>query len=113
MKSILQAIKDEAYYPINDGLVENKLIGRDLVPNDEFSKAVMESDAFKGALADTLYTLIQQVNVSEGDKSFGAMTDKQREALLIRINNLYEAIGEEPVEIEPKPMVYINSESWM
>ena len=113
MKSILQAIKDEVYYPINDGLVENKLIGRDLVPDGVFSKAVMESDAFMGALADTLYTLIQQVNVSEGDKSFGAMTDKQREALLIRINNLYGAIGEEPVEIEPKPMVYINSESWM
>lgn len=108
MKNILQAIKDEAYYPLNDGIVENKLIGRELDPDQEFSKSVLDSDAYKGALADTLLTLIQQVNVSEGDKSFGAMTDKQREALLIRINNLYKAIGEEPVEIEQKPMVYIN-----
>ena len=108
MKTILQAIKDEIYYPINDGLVENKLLGRDLNPDDEFSKAVLDSDGWKGALADSLLTLIQQVNVSEGDKSFGAMTDKQREALLIRINNLYKAIGEESVEIELKPMVYIN-----
>ena len=108
MKTILQAIKDEIYYPINDGLVENKLLGRDLFPGEEFSKTISDSDAWKGALADSLLTLIQQVNVSEGDKSFGAMTDKQREALLIRINNLYKAIGEEPVEIELKPTVYIN-----
>lgn len=108
MKTILQAIKDEIYYPINDGLVENKLLGRDLSPDEELSKAVLDSDAWKGALADSLLTLIQQVNISEGDKSYGAMTDKQREALLIRINNLYGAIGEEPVEIELKPTVYIN-----
>lgn len=108
MKTILQAIKDEIYYPINDGLVENKLLGRELSPDGEFSKSVLDSDAWKGALADSLYSLIQQVNVSEGDKSFGAMTDKQREALLIRINNLYKDIGEDPVEIELKPTVYIN-----
>lgn len=108
MKTILQAIKDEIYYPINDGLIENKLLGRDLSPDGEFSKVVQDSDAWKGALADSLLTLIQQVNISEGDKSYGAMTDKQREALLIRINNLYGAIGEEPVEIELKPTVYIN-----
>lgn len=108
MKTILQAIKDEIYYPINDGLVENKLLGRDLVPDGEFSKTVLNSDAWKGALADSLLTLIQQVNISEGDKSYGAMTDKQREALLIKINNLYGSIGEEPAEIELKPTVYIN-----
>ncbi len=108
MKTILQAIKDEIYYPINDGLVENKLIGRDLNPDEEFSKEVLTSNQWKGALADSLISLIQQVNVSEADKSFGAMTDKQREALLIRTNNLYKSIGEEPVEIELKPTVYIN-----
>ena len=113
MKTILQAIKDEVYYPINEGLIENKLLGRDLSPDGEFSKAVLDSDKWKGALADTLLTLIQQVNVSEGDKSFGSLTDKQREAILIRVNKLYAAIGEEAVEIESKPMVFINPESWM
>lgn len=108
MKSILQAIKDEAYYPINDGLVENKILCRELDPAMEYNAFVAKSNAFIGALADTLYSLIQQTSVSEGDKSFGAMTDKQREALLIRINKLYGAIGEEPVEIELKPTVYIN-----
>jgi hypothetical protein len=113
MKSILQAILDEVYYPINEGLVENKIISRRMDPDEEYSADVAESDPFKGALADTLLTLIQQVNVSEADKSFGALTDKQREALLTRINNLYKAIGEEEVELEAKPMVYINTESWM
>ena len=108
MKTILQALKDEVYYPVNDGLVENKLLGRELDPDTYFDRNVMESDAWKGALADTLYSLIQAVNVSEGDKSFGALTDKQREALLLRINRLYREIGEEPVEMEQKPTVYIN-----
>jgi hypothetical protein len=113
MKTILQALRDEIYYPVNDGLLENKLLGRDLSPDGEFSKDVLRSDAWKGALADSLLTLIQAVNVSEGDKSFGSLTDSQRKALLIRINNLYGDIGEEAVEIEPKPMVSINPERWM
>lgn len=107
-KSILQALKDEVYYPVNDGLLENKLLGRNISPDEEFSKAVLDSAEWKGALADTLYTLLQAVNVSEGDKSFGALTDSQRKALLMRINNLYGAIGEEQVELEQKPTVYIN-----
>ena len=108
MKSILQAIKDEVYYPINDGLVVNKILCRGLFPDTEYTAEIAESSGFIGALADTFYSLIQQVNVSEGDKSFGAMTDRQREALLIRINKMYGSIGEEPVEIELKPTVYIN-----
>ena len=108
MKTILQALRDEIYYPVNDGLLENKLMGRELDPEGAFSKETLDSSAWKGALADSLFTLIQAVNVSEGDKSFGALTDTQRRALLIRINNLYKEIGEEPVEIELKPTVYIN-----
>lgn len=113
MKTVLQALKDEIYYPVNIGLLENRLQGRDLEPGLGFTKSVQDSDAWKGALADSLLTLIQAVNISEGDKSYGALTDKQREALLIRINNLYKAIGEEEVQIEAKPMVSINPERWM
>lgn len=112
-KNILQAILDEVYYPINEGLVVNKLIVRGLDPEEDFSKEITDSNEWKGALADTLYSLIQQVNVSEGDKSFGALTDKQREALILRINKLYKTIGEDEIEIESKPMVSINPESWM
>lgn len=108
MKTVLQAIKDEIYYPINAGLVENKLMLRGLSPKAEFSLDVAQSDAFKGALADSLLTLIQAVNISESDKSIGSLTDAQRKALLQQINKLYEAIGEPEVTLEPKPMVFIN-----
>ena len=113
MKTVLQALKDEIYYPINDGLLVNKLIARGVHPEEECTMSFLGSDAWKGALADSLLTLIQAVNISEGDKSYGALTDTQRRALLLRINNLYGAIGEEEVQIEPTPMVSINPESWM
>lgn len=108
MKTVLQAIKDEVYYPINDGLVENKLRTRQLDPATEFSYNVSQTDAYKGALADTLFTLIQAVNVSEGDKSFGSLSDAQRKALLVQVNKLYASIGEDEVTLDLQPMVYIN-----
>lgn len=108
MKKILQALRDEVYYPINDGLLENKLIGRDLDPSEEFTRDILNSSSWKGALADTLLTLIQAVNVSEGDKSFGALSDAQRKALIAKVNNLYKEIGEEEPLKELNPTVYIN-----
>lgn len=108
MKTVLQALRDEIYYPVNEGLLENKLLARGLDSGLAFDKSVIDSAEWKGALADSLLTLIQAVNVSEGDKSFGTLTDTQRRALLIRINKLYGEIGEETVEIELKPTVYIN-----
>lgn len=108
MKTVLQALKDEIYYPVNEGLLENKLQGRDLDPGLGFSKSVQDSSAWKGALADSLLTLIQAVNISEGDKSYGALTDAQRKALLVQINRLYGEIGEEEVSLDLKPTVYIN-----
>ena len=54
---------------------------------------------WKGALADCLYSLIQAVAYSETDKSVGTLTDKDKERLLIRVNALYESIGEPTVEI--------------
>ena len=108
MKTILQAIKDEIYYPINSGLVENKLLQRGLSVEAEFSYEVSQSAPYKGALADSLFSLIQAVSVSEGDKSFGALSDSQKRALLVQINKLYSAIGEEEVTLDLTPMVYIN-----
>lgn len=108
MKTILQAILDEIFYPINHGLVENKLVGRGINPDDYFTPKVSTTNEYKGALADSLYSLIQAVNISEADKSIGAMSDSQRKALLVQINKLYETIGEAEVTFEPKPMVFIN-----
>lgn len=108
MKTVLQALKDEIYYPVNDGLVENKLRARGLDPSQEYSFGVLNSAPWKGALADTLFSLIQAVNISEGDKSYGDLTDAQRKALMIRANKLYKELGEDEVLLELNPTVYIN-----
>lgn len=106
MKTILQALIDEIHYPIPLGFVENKLIERQLNGEDEYSFEVAQSEEWKGALADCLYSLVQAVSLSESDKSIGTMSDKDKERLLVRINALYKAIGESPAL--GQPMVYIG-----
>lgn len=103
----MQAIADEVYYPVNRGLIENNLIKRGIDPSAECSAETFTDSAFIGALADTLCSLIQAVNVSEGDKSVGSLTDAQRKAIINRANNLYKSIGEEELTAL-QPMVYIN-----
>ena len=72
----------------------------------EYTVEVFRSNEWKGALADCLYSLLQAVSLSESDKSIGTLTDEDKKRLLVRINSLYQAIGEEPVE--GQPMVYIG-----
>lgn len=106
MKTIKQALIDEIHYPIPEGFVDNKLIERELDGSAEYSLSIHNSDNWKGALADCLYSLLQAVNFSEADKSVGSLSDKDKERLLVRINNLYKEIGED--EVEGLPMVYIG-----
>ena len=107
MKTILQALRDEIHYPIPVGFVENKLIERRLDGDAEYSYDVALSKEWKGALADCLYSLLQAVRYSESDKSIGVLTDKDKERLLVRINTLYNSIGEATVNLG-QPMVYIG-----
>lgn len=106
MKTIRQALIDEVHYPVGVGFVDNKLIERRLDGEGEYTYEISQTNEWKGALADCLYSLLQAPNVSESDKSISALTDKDKERLLVRINSLYQAIGEEPVE--GQPMVYIG-----
>ena len=106
MKTIKQALIDEIYYPIPVGLVENKMIERQLDGDDEYTFEVAQSKEWKGALADCLYSLIQAVSLSESDKSIGTLSDKDKERLLVRINALYKTIGES--HALGQPMVYIG-----
>lgn len=104
MKTIKQALIDEIHYPIGSGIIENKMILRGLKADDEFDIDTAKSKAFIGAVADCLVSLIAAPNFSEADKSF-SLSDK---ALILRkANSLYNSIGEVPVELEEKPMVYI------
>ena len=105
-KTVKQALIDAIHYPIPVGFVENTIIERKLKDDDEYTYEVSQSKEFKGALADCLYSLLQAVSVHESDKSVGTLTDKDKERLLVRINALYEAIGEDhPLG---QPMVYIG-----
>ncbi len=106
MKTIIQALIDEIHYPIPIGFVENKLIERQLSGEEEYSFEVAQSNEWKGALADCLYSLVQAVSLSESDKSIGTLSDKDKERLLVRINALYKTIGESPAL--GQPMVYIG-----
>lgn len=108
MKTIGQALMDEIHIPIPYGFVENVCIKRSLEIGDEFDSTTAKSDAYKGALADCLYSLIQAVNLSESDKSIGSLSEDQRKAILVQVNRLYNAIGEEEVTLSPLPKVYIN-----
>ena len=106
MKTIKQALIDEIHYPIPLGFVENKMIERQLSGDDEYTFEVAQSKEWKGALDDCLYSLIQDVSLSESDKSIGTLSDKDKERLLVRINALYKTIGESPAL--GQPMVYIG-----
>ena len=108
MKTIQQALIDEIHYPIPEGFVENVMIKRKLNPVGDCDSDTMNSKEYMGALADCLWSLVQAINFSEADKSFGSLSDKDKERILLRGNSIYNAIGEPSVELEAKPMVYIG-----
>lgn len=104
MKTIQQALIDEIHFPIGIGIIENKIILRGLIPEDEYSMEVAKSNSFIGAVADCLYSLISAPNFSEADKSF-SLSDKS--LILKKVNSLYNSIGESSVALDEKPIVYI------
>lgn len=107
MKTIGQALIDKVHYPLPEGYVENVCIERQLDMDNVYTYEVSQSNSFKGAMADCLYSLVQAINFSESDKSIGNLTDKQRELILKRANGLYEEIGE-PIKDDGKPRVTIG-----
>lgn len=108
MKTIGQALVDEIHIPIPFGYIENVCIKRDLYIEADFDTDSAKSDAYKGALADCLISLVQAVNFSESDKSIGSLSEDQRKAIMLKANSLYKEIGEKEVSISPVPTVYIN-----
>ena len=108
MKTVQQALIDEIHYPIPEGFVENVMIKRKLNPFGYCDSDTMDSKEYMGALTDCLWSLVQSINFFEADKSFGSLSDKDKERILLRVNSIYNAIGEPSVELEAKPMVYIG-----
>ena len=108
MKTIREALIDEIIYPIPEGLVDNKLIARNLDGDDEYTFETAKSKEYRGAFADCLVALTQSVNFSEADKSVGALTSDDKKQLRIRANSIYRTIGEPEIESDDEPVVYIN-----
>ena len=106
MKTVRQALIDEVHYPLPIGFIDNKIIERGLNGSAEYTVEVFRSKEWKGALADCLYSLIQAVSLSESDKSIGTLSDEDKKRLLVRINSLYQSIGED--QVLGQPMVYFG-----
>lgn len=107
MKTVAQALRDEVFYPIPKGFFDNVLVKRGLNPDDIFSREVSLSHPYIGAHADCLCELVQSISFSESDKSVTALSDKDKERLLLKANRLYSSIGEPVVEVEKVPVVEI------
>ncbi len=107
MKTIQQALIDEIHYPIPMGFVYNKLVMRELNPDDECTSETLNSKGFMGAIADCLVSLIAAPNFSEADKQI-SMTEKSN--ILKWANSIYKRIGESEniVEEKPNPTVYVG-----
>lgn len=96
MRTILQALGDEIHYPLQEGFLMNRLMVRGIEPDAPISEELLTADAFWGAVADCLYSLIEAPNISEADISI-SLSDKT--AILRRANQLYKQIGEEEKDI--------------
>lgn len=104
MKTVRQALIDEIHYPISEGFIDNRLMERGLNPDDGLTIEILRSNAFKGAVADCLCSLIEAPNISESDKSI-SLAD--RNLILKKVNSIYLSIGEKAVDTADKPIVHI------
>lgn len=104
MKTVCEALKDEVHYPINDGFIENRLISRGLEAQDEICAETLNSDSFRGAVADCLYSLIEAPNFSESDISISL---QDRKLILKKVNAIYNSIGEDEKNLD-QPKVRIG-----
>lgn len=106
MKTILQALKDEIHYNLGSGFFENRLLSRGLNGDDECTAAILNGKPFKGAVADSLISLLGAENYSEGDVQH-SLTDKS--LILKQANAIYSLIGEPTIgDSTVQPTVYIG-----
>lgn len=105
MKTILQALRDEIHFPVGTGHLENRLLGRGLIPNEECSLETFNDARFIGAVADSLWFLISAPNISESDKQVNMV---YKDLIVKQANQLYKSIGEEERVLD-KPMVSIEN----
>lgn len=106
-KTVFEALVDEIIYPLPEGKIDNICIKRNLEGDEAYSSEIANSDKYKGALADCLFSLIQAVNFTEADKSIGQISAESLKKILAWANRLYKSIGEDEVTLD-EPTVYIE-----
>lgn len=98
------ALKANVQYQLPAAFYESILIKRGLDGNAECTQEVIQSSAFKGAIADCIRQIvIYPSSISEGGMS---ISKADRQSLLGEANRLYRAIGEEPIDERPKVTCY-------
>ena len=112
MKTILQALRDEIPYPLDEGHIENRLLARGLDPGAEADPSLYSSPPFLGAMADAFYRSALAPDFSESDISVKKPDPK---LLLREANRLYAMIGEPErfidnptVRVGPDPDAYVR-----
>jgi len=87
----LTALKNIVNYPLSDAQAGQKLIGRGVDAEGEYSEAVNGSRAFRLAYADTLRMLVTMVNLSQ---SGGSITAQNMADIRNTANAIYREYGE-------------------
>lgn len=86
----LEALKARVNYPLSDSQAEEKLVGRGVEIDDDFTQSVAESKAFQLAYADTLRFVITMVNLSQG----GSISAQNTAGIRGTANAIYKKYGE-------------------
>lgn len=99
----LQSLRAQVQYPLPEDFFRTVMVRRGLT-DDECTKDVLESAAFKGATADCLrQVILYPTSVSEGGIS---ISKADKNDLLYIANKLYQEIGEEPISERQKITFY-------
>ncbi len=86
----LEALKARVNYPLSDSQAKEKLVGRGVDIDDDFTQSVAKSKAFQLAYADTLRFIITMVNLSQG----GSVTAQNTSGIRGTANAIYKKYGE-------------------
>ncbi|OFY44004.1 MAG: hypothetical protein A2X18_07700 [Bacteroidetes bacterium GWF2_40_14] len=101
---VIDALKHKVKYPLSDGFFETVVIERGLSPDAEFTAQIGTSKQFNLARADSLASLVDAINVGEGQLNISL---SQQELILNVANSIYERYGEPLLGGEKQPAIKI------
>lgn len=100
----IAALKAQVPYTLSSAFFDSVLMKRELDGNADCTQEILNSSAFKGAMADCIRQIvIYPSSISEGGMS---ISKADRQSLLGEANRLYRSIGEEPIDERPKITCY-------